>query len=247
MLHYYVVLLVPVLWDGIQICRTLKLNAPKDLFMLQLHPQRKSQISPCAQCTIKYQDMDVSKRFCTESILQKHQTPQSDFQVNVRGSPDRFDFYCPIHDAAYLGQKDAVPWWHMRYLNVFKQFAWLMISGLRPLPKSLRNIGRIYRIYPQNRFLLVPSCNLNQKTGALWADVSTLMWLYHTLSINFPAYKRHVRKQCMKWYSKEVVAHTILVLCFCKVLWLLHHKAQADAQNKASPSIFIHCFTHRHG
>eukprot|EP00434_Breviolum_minutum_P027404 symbB.v1.2.024223.t1/scaffold2215.1/size85587/1 len=30
--------------------------------------------------------------------------------VNVRGSPDRFDFYCPIHDAAYLGQKDAVLW-----------------------------------------------------------------------------------------------------------------------------------------
>lgn len=39
--------------------------------------------------------------------------PQSDFEVNVRGSPDRFDFYCPIHDAAYLGQKDAVPWWHI--------------------------------------------------------------------------------------------------------------------------------------
>lgn len=30
--------------------------------------------------------------------------------VNLRGSPERFDFYSPIHDAAYLGQKDAVLW-----------------------------------------------------------------------------------------------------------------------------------------
>eukprot|EP00435_Cladocopium_sp_Y103_P028663 s128_g7.t1 len=30
--------------------------------------------------------------------------------VNIKGSPDRFNFYCPIHDAAYLGQKDAVLW-----------------------------------------------------------------------------------------------------------------------------------------
>ena len=28
--------------------------------------------------------------------------------------PDRFNFYCPIHDAAYLGQKDAVPWRNCR-------------------------------------------------------------------------------------------------------------------------------------
>ncbi|CAJ1335565.1 unnamed protein product [Effrenium voratum] len=30
--------------------------------------------------------------------------------VNIKGCDQRFDFYCPIHDAAYLGQKDAVLW-----------------------------------------------------------------------------------------------------------------------------------------
>lgn len=97
MLHY-VVSLVPIL-DRIEICRTLKSIEISDLTMRALYNE-----IPRYGC---------SKRFCTESILQKHQTPTNYSQVNVRGSPDRFDFYCPIHDAAYLGQKDAVPWWHI--------------------------------------------------------------------------------------------------------------------------------------
>lgn len=55
---------------------------------------------------------------CEAMEALSHGTAESDLPrlvsshatVNIKGSPDRFNFYCPIHDAAYLGQKDAVLW-----------------------------------------------------------------------------------------------------------------------------------------